>query len=46
MGEIEFEDWMNESDALMWHMERDPVLRVSGRVILGPAQLARMLWWV
>jgi DNA polymerase-3 subunit epsilon len=26
--------------------ERDPVLRVSGRVILGPAQLARMLWWV
>lgn len=27
MGEIEFEDWMSESDALMWHMERDPVLR-------------------
>lgn len=27
MGEIEYDDWMSESDALMWHMERDPVLR-------------------
>lgn len=27
MGDIEFDDWMTESDALMWHMERDPVLR-------------------
>ncbi len=27
MGDIEFGDWMSEADALMWHMERDPVLR-------------------
>ncbi len=27
MSEIEFDDWMSESDALMWHMERDPILR-------------------
>ncbi|NND75400.1 MAG: DUF1298 domain-containing protein [Ilumatobacter sp.] len=27
MAEIEYGDWMSESDALMWHMERDPLLR-------------------
>lgn len=27
MSEIEYGDWMSESDALMWHMERDPLLR-------------------
>ena len=27
MSEIEYADWMNETDALMWHMERDPILR-------------------
>ncbi len=27
MTEIEFDDWMSEADALMWHMERDPILR-------------------
>ena len=27
MAEIEYDDWMSETDALMWHMERDPVLR-------------------
>lgn len=27
MSDIEYDDWMSESDALMWHMERDPVLR-------------------
>jgi hypothetical protein len=26
--------------------DREPVLRLSGRVILRPGQLARMLWWV
>ncbi len=24
---VEYDDWMGESDALMWHIERDPVLR-------------------
>jgi WS/DGAT/MGAT family acyltransferase len=27
MAEIDYDEWMSESDALMWHMERDPVLR-------------------
>ena len=27
MAEIEYDDWMSENDALMWHMERDPLLR-------------------
>ncbi len=27
MSEIEYADWMSETDALMWHMERDPILR-------------------
>ena len=27
MSDIEFDDWMNESDALLWHLERDPLLR-------------------
>jgi WS/DGAT/MGAT family acyltransferase len=27
MAEIEFDDWMSENDAVMWHMERDPLLR-------------------
>ena len=27
MADIEYDDWMSETDALMWHMERDPVLR-------------------
>jgi len=27
MSEIEYGDWMSETDALMWHMERDPILR-------------------
>lgn len=27
MSDIEYDDWMSETDALMWHMERDPVLR-------------------
>ncbi len=27
MGELEFDDWMSENDAVMWHMERDPLLR-------------------
>ena len=27
MAEGQFDDWMSESDALMWHMERDPLLR-------------------
>ena len=22
-----YEDWMSDSDALMWHIERDPLLR-------------------
>jgi diacylglycerol O-acyltransferase len=26
-GELEYDDWMSESDALMWHIERDPLLR-------------------
>jgi hypothetical protein len=24
---VEYDDWMNDSDALMWHIERDPLLR-------------------
>lgn len=24
---VQYDDWMGESDALMWHIERDPVLR-------------------
>jgi len=27
MAENEFDDWMSESDAVMWHIERDPLLR-------------------
>lgn len=27
MSDIEFDDWMSDNDALMWHMERDPLLR-------------------
>ena len=27
MSEIEYSDWMSETDALIWHMERDPILR-------------------
>ena len=24
---LTFEDWMSDADAVMWHIERDPVLR-------------------
>jgi WS/DGAT/MGAT family acyltransferase len=27
MAEITYDEWMSESDALLWHIERDPVLR-------------------
>lgn len=27
MSEVEFDDWMSENDAVMWHIERDPLLR-------------------
>ncbi len=27
MADIEYDDWMSETDAVMWHMERDPILR-------------------
>lgn len=27
MSDIEFAEWMSENDAVMWHMERDPILR-------------------
>ncbi len=27
MSELRYEDWMTESDAVIWHIERDPLLR-------------------
>ena len=27
MADITYDEWMSESDALLWHIERDPVLR-------------------
>ena len=24
---MQYDDWMNASDAILWHMERDPILR-------------------
>ena len=27
MAEIEFDEWMSENDAVLWHIERDPQLR-------------------
>ena len=27
MGELEHDDWMSDSDAVLWHIERDPILR-------------------
>lgn len=44
MSEIEFDDWMSETDALMWHMERDPVLRstiTTVWVLDGPPDATR-----
>ena len=38
MSEIEYADWMSETDALMWHMERDPILRST----IGKASVARL----
>lgn len=27
MGELHYDDWMSESDSVLWHIERDPLLR-------------------
>ncbi len=27
MTELQFGEWMSESDSVLWHIERDPVLR-------------------
>jgi WS/DGAT/MGAT family acyltransferase len=27
MPDVEFDDWMSENDAVMWHIEREPLLR-------------------
>ena len=27
MTDIEYDEWMSDSDALLWHIERDPLLR-------------------
>jgi len=27
VGDIEYDDWMSDNDAVMWHIERDPLLR-------------------
>ena len=27
MSEILYDEWMSESDAVLWHIERDPLLR-------------------
>lgn len=27
MGDLEHDDWMGDSDAVLWHIERDPILR-------------------
>lgn len=27
MTELQFDEWMSESDSVLWHIERDPVLR-------------------
>jgi WS/DGAT/MGAT family acyltransferase len=27
MGELHYDEWMSESDSVLWHIERDPLLR-------------------
>ncbi len=27
MGELQYDEWMSESDSVLWHIERDPLLR-------------------
>ncbi|MBW2280987.1 MAG: wax ester/triacylglycerol synthase family O-acyltransferase [Deltaproteobacteria bacterium] len=27
MSDVRYEDWMSDNDAMMWHIERDPLLR-------------------
>ena len=27
MSELHYDEWMSESDSVLWHIERDPLLR-------------------
>jgi WS/DGAT/MGAT family acyltransferase len=41
---VTYDDWMSDSDALMWHIERDPLLRstvTSVWVLDGPPDMER-----